>query len=603
MPTKAANHDILSALAVSAHRSGAVRAEDGELDATKQAQVDAARAVFQQLMKGFKNIALYRHNTARYGEYLEKAYQAMCGYLDTYQALAVKVEAEAFTLHKQALLPPESDERLPYRFYKDGIRHLIFRPGLEAEEFQKFALIAMTNFDEPEHRGEDILSYLWAASLEHIEHLVVEGFAFADLSEEEVQVEVDKIVSYLYHRLRSNSEDFLRFARISADDLNLKMEAVDQVRGVVIQGQPVTERLAQIIQHDLQEDEGPRLLPKLVSVIFSLLDEDPNPLAFQDVFTQLLDAMLLQEDFATVNQLIVKLRALERIDARAEVATQLKEFVLGKMGEPERLNRIIEILRAGPTRKGADIQRYLAALDSQAVIPLLEGLDTVELQDNRQVICDALAVLGAATPEPFVARLSSDRSALVRDMLYVIDKLDVPDKARLFENALKNPNLAVRLEALAVIGKGRTESNRALLVIALGDGHPQMRAAAARALVRFDPERGFQDLQRLIKAPDFAKRDEAERHALYGALGSSEQPAAISLFAQLLQQKHGLFQKKKVAEDKLLAIAGLGECASIASYKLLQAESDNEGNEPEVLTAARKAMFKVKKQLFGDKEG
>ncbi|MHB8418855.1 MAG: HEAT repeat domain-containing protein [Myxococcales bacterium] len=586
-------------MAASAHNTGALR-DDDELDPQKQAQVDAAAAVFAQLLKGFKNIALYRHNTARYGEFLERAYQAMCGYLDGYQALTVKVEAEAFTLYKQPLLPPGSDERLAYRFYQDGIRQLVFRAGLTPEEFQKFALIAMTNFDEPAHRGESVLSLLWAAGLEHVEHLVVEGFAIADLSEEEVQVEVDKIVAYLYQRLRSTSDDFLRFARISAEDLNLKMEAVDQARGVVIQGQPVTEKLAQIIQSDLHGDEGPRLLPKLVSVIFSLLEEEPDPVSFQDVLTQLLDTMLLQEDFGTVNQILVKLRALERKDGHAESAEQLRSFFLGKMGEPERLSRLIEALRAGPVKQAQELQRYLSALEPEAVITLLEGLDTVELPQNRQLLCDAMAVLGAQTPEPFVARLGSDRSALVRDMLYVLDKLDVPEKAKLFEGALRNPNLAVRLEALAVIGKGRTEANRSLLLAALQDRYPQMRIAAARALVHFDPERGFQDLQRTIKSPDFDKRDEDEQRAFYASLGASQQPGALALFQGLLQQKGGFLKKKKVAEDKLLAIAGLSEHPSIAAYKLLQGESENKGNEPEVLLAARKAMFQIKKQLFGD---
>ncbi len=570
------------------------------LDADKQAQVDAARGVFQQLMKGFKNIGLYRHSVSRYGEFLEKAYAALCNYLDAHQSLPVKVEAEAFTLHKQSLLPPESDDKLPYKFHKDGIRNLIFRQGVTADEFLKFALITMTNYDDAEHRGDDILSDLWAANLEHIEHLVVEGFAFADLSEEDVQVEVDKIVAYLYHRLQSHSEDFMRFARISADDLNIRMEAVDQIRGVVIQGQPVSEKLAQTIQADLRDDEGSRLLPKLTSVVFTLLDDDPNPRGLQEVFVQLLDAMLLAEDFHSINQLLVKVRALERIEARADVAVELKTFLIAKMGETERVNRIIETLRVGPTKQPQDIQRYLAALAPETVIALLEGLDTVEVQQNRQLLCDALAVLGSQMPEPFVARLGSDRSAMVRDMLYIIDKLDVPDKARLFEGALKNPNIAVRLEALSVIGKGRTESNRALLIAALADDHPQMRISAARALVRFDPERGFQDLQRLIKNPDFQKREQEERLAIYGALGASEQQGALAIFQQMLQQKGGLFKKKGVVEDKLLAIAGLSECSSIASYKLLQGEAENDGNDPDVLTAARKAMFKIKKQLFGD---
>ncbi len=576
--------------------------EEAELDPQKQAQVDSACAFFQQVQKAFKNIALYRHNTGRYHEYLEHAYAALCGHLDTYQLLAVRVEAEGFSLYRRQLLPPDSDQRMPYRFYADGIRQLGFRPGITEEEFQKFVLIALTNFDDPAHRGETILSLFWEAGFEHIEHLVVEGFSVADMSEDEVQVEVDKIVAYLNQRLRSNSEDFLRFARVSADDLNLKMEAVDQARGVLIQGQPVTEKLAQTIQADLQEDEGTRLLPKLVGVIFSLLEEEPNPLGFQDTFTQLLDAMLLQEDFGTVNQILVKLRALERKGDRAEVAEQLRSFFLEKMGEPERLNRIVETLRAGVIRQPQELQRYLSSLSSEAVIALLEGLDTIEIPQNRQLLCDALAVLGAQTPEPFVSRLGSDRSQLVRDMLYVLDKLDVPDKAKLFEGALHNPNLAVRLEALSVIGKGRTEANRSLLVQALADRQPQMRTAAARALVRFDPDRALLDLQRLIRAPDFGKRPLEEQRALYGALGATGQQGARALFSNLLQQKGGLLKKKKVADDKLLAIAGLSECVSIASYKLLQGEVEKKENDAEVLSAARKAMYQIKKQLFGDQK-
>lgn len=572
------------------------------LDSQKQGQVEQARAIFIQLVKGFKNIALHRHNPARFPEHLDRAFQLLIAYLELYPMLAVKVEATSFSLYGQPLLPSGTDESLAYRFHRDGIRHLIFRQGIDSSELVRFALIATTNFEDPAHRGEDILGALWNAELEHVEHLVVEGFSFGELSEEDVNVEVDKIVGYLYQRLRSKSDDFLRFARLSTDDLNLKMEAIDQLRGAVIQGEPVTEKQVQAIQAELADDEGPRLLPKLVAVIFTTLEDEieADVSSFQQVLSQLIDAMLIREDFSSINQVLVKLRTRERVEAKAATSRELRSFVVGKMAEPERLRRLIDVLRAGPPKQPQEIQRYLLALDNRALIPLLEGLESLEVTESRQLVCDALIVLGAETPEPFVARLGNGRSSLVRDMLYILERIEVPDRVKLFEGALRNPNIAVRLEALAVIALGKTEGNRALILQALKDAHPEVRVHAARALVKFNPERGFADLEKLVLDREFRKRPLDEREALFAALGGSQQPGVLTLCAQFLQRKGRLFKRRRATEDKLVAIAALSECPSIATYKLLQAESAYPSNAPEVATAARRAMGRVRKELFGD---
>ncbi len=575
--------------------------EGPQLPPDEATEVQQVRDVFRELLKGSKGIALYRHNPARFPDFMRRTFDLLSAFLSEREALSLKVEPETFTVHGAAVLPEDTDIRIAYKFHTEGIRHLIFRRGLTLDELVTFALIAGTNFDDAKHRGQDALSLMWSAAFDHIEYIVVEGFAFGDVSEQEVQVETDKIVAYLYRRLRSTSRDYLRFASVSVEDIDLKLESVAQVRGLVIEGQPVSEKLAQQVQAELRDDEGPRLLPKLTGSIFTLLEEDPDPGSYQEILSQLLDAMLLQEDFGSVNQLLVKLRALERRPGKKEAGARLRVFVLQKMGETERISRIIDILRAAAPKEPQEIQRYLSALDSEAVIPLLEGLDTIEIHENRRLLCDALAVVGGQTPDPFVVRLGSDKSALVRDMIYIIEKLDVPDRARLFEPALKNANLAVRLEAVSLIGKGSSEAARALLVAALKDENSQVRIQAARSLVEFDASRGFQDLARYVKTPEFGRRDEAERQAIYGAMGASQQPAAIVLFNQLLQQKRPrFFARRRVDEEKRLAVAGLAECPTIASYKLLQAETEQRGNDPAYLSEVRKAMAQVRNKLFGD---
>ncbi len=567
-------------------------------DPENRRKFDAAKEVFYHLAKGIKQIALYRHSVAKYPEFLERAHQSLGGFLETYGLLSVKVETQSFNMFKE---PLTDDADLAFRFHRDGIRHLIFRPGLELQELVDFTLIATTNYDAPEHRGEDVIQNLWKANFGHIEYVVVEGFKIAEMSEEQVEIEVDKIVNYLYGRLRSNSEDYLRFARVSADDLEMKLAGVDQVRGAVIAGETATDKLKEAVKEELRVDEEERLLGKLVIAIFQVLEDGgvEDRASIEEIFVQMLDALLLQEDFQAINSILVKFRSFERDVRRAEQFRGLRQFFLAKMGEQERIGRIGEILNNSRPKNLQEAFRYLVALDQHAIVPLLEALDKIEIAEHRVIVCDALAAIGKETPDPFIARLQSDKSQLVRDMLYIIDKLDLPNKMEVYGQVLKHPSLPVKLEALGVISRSKSEQCRRFIVDALADPVMQMRLQAARVLPNYGADKALVDLMRVVKAPEFEKKAFEEKAGFHQALGSTMLPGALAFFQQELATK-SLFAKAKVREAKLLAIAGLGACPSIAAYKILQGEVENKGNELEVLTAARKAMHGVKKQLFGD---
>ncbi len=372
----------------------------------------------------------------------------------------------------------------------------------------------------------------------------------------------------------------------------------------MITGEPASDEKRHEIREELALDERERMLPKLVNIVFRAIESDvgtEGEEAVREVFTQLLDAMLLQEDFASVDHIVTKFKSLERDPTKGEMFARLRAYFVVKMGEEERLRKIGEILNTSRPENSRDIFRYLFNLDSNAVPPLLDVLETVEIQENREVLCDALVALGADNPDPFINRLQSDKSQLVRDMIYVIDRIDFPDKVKMFGQVLANPNLAVRLEALGIIARSKTEECRQLVADCLGDPNGQMRIQAARLLPLFDELKAYMDLARVVKTPEFEKRDLKERLQVFAALGSTQQQGALALFDQMLHQK-SLFNKKKLVEDKALAITGLSQLVSIPSFKLLQAEAENKANTPELVAAARRGMGAVRTRLFGTDE-
>jgi hypothetical protein len=548
------------------------------------------------LLKAIKQIGMYRHAEAKFPEFLEKAHQAITAYTTDHGALSLKVEQKNLALYGQSLFA--EDTALPYKFFRDGIRQLIFRPELTIEELVAFTMIALSDV---ERGAEDVLAQLWKAAMEHIEYIVVEGFKMDDSSEEEVQVEVDKIVNYLHGRLRSNSDDFLRFARVSTDDLDNRLEGVEQIRGAVIVGATADDTLKAKVQKEIEEEEGQRLFPKLVGAVFQVVEGGVDDAALlEEMFIQLLDAMLLQEDFATINQVVLKLRAMEQKAGENSSIQRLREAFVSKMGEEQRLTRVGEILRSSKPKSPSDIVRYINSLDGIMVPTLLSVLETIEIPENRVLLCDVLASFAKEIPDPFVNRIGSERPQTVRDMVYILEKTGHPDRFKMFGQVLRSKNLALKLDILQIIARGKTGECRKLIAEALNDVHPQVRIVAARVLPELDREKAYVDLMRVVKDPSFGKKSADERAALYSAVGATGLPGAISMMTQLLQAKPTLFNKQRVLEDKLLAVQGLQGACTIATFKLLQEITEDKGQPPEVVSAARKAMYITKKALFGD---
>lgn len=579
--------------------TGGATPPDPMQDPQNREKVEAAREFGFQLLKGVKQIGMYRHNEAKFPEFLQKAHEALAQFHDRYGPLSLKVEGQNFTLLGQGVF--SEDTPLAFKFYREGIRQLLLRPGLPIEELVTFTHVALS---EPERGADEIIAQLWNASLEHVEYVVVEGFKMDEYSEEEVQVEVDQVVGYLYSRLKTDSADFVRFARLSGEDLEVRMEEVDQLRGAVITGVTASDELKAKIQKEIAEEEGQRLFPKLVSAVFQVVEGGVEDAEFlSEMFVQLLDALLLQEDFATINQLLLKLKAMEHRAGTHEGLARLRSTFVARMGEEQRLTRIGELLKSARPRSPADIQRYLQALDQQSVLTLLGVLETVEIPENRILLCDVLVPFAKTMPDPFVARLQAERPQTLRDMVYILEKANYPDRLKMYQQVLLHKNMAIRLEVLSIAARGRSGEARKLVETALADPVEQIRCHAYKLLPEFDRDKAYLELTRLLRDPSFEKRSTAEKQAIYAAIGITGTPGMLSLFQEQLAQKSSLFNKGRVQEDKLAAILVLQSACSIQAYRILQVVTEDKSQPLEILTAARRAMYVTRKALFGESAG
>jgi hypothetical protein len=583
--------------------------DGAEMEADKAASIHEVREIFVAFRKSLKTIGLYRHNVERYTEYLAPFANALSDFLSRNGTLELKLEPTAYKFKKHIVFEDMTREgNIVYPFFQAGIRLFIFKHGLEVDELLKFLLIAIGDPSETRQNREDIVTQLWKAELESIEYIVVEAFKVVpDEDGDDVEVEVEQVVAYLYRQLQSNSDDVLRFARIDIGDLDLELSEVDQLRGVVVQGTTATPADMARVQTTIENEED-RVLSKMVVVLFQLLELDTSEENFEDVaeaFVQLLDALLLAENFTAIHQI------RERFSTSAgkpklkpqtrDMIQRCAERFSSRMAESQRLQTIAQILNSGAAKDPDGVIEYLMSLGDNAIQPLLEMLEALELPPNRRLVTDVLAELGKDYVPLFTSRLTHPSSNLVKDMLYVIDKINPPEKFALFAHVLKHPNAVLRLETLTIIGRNPSEECwDQIQRVFVESEDPQMRAQAARLLPNYGAERGMPLLMAAVQPESFEQRTDPEKKAIFSAVALIGSPDAMQFLSNLIMQKQGIFGKKKTDEVKELVIGALSAAPSIPVLQMLaEVAKDPKRHGPEIAELARGAAITMKQKLLG----
>ena len=578
-----------------------------EMDADQAAAIHELREAFVKLQKGQKQVLLYRHNKDRYGEYMEDAYSALADFLARRGQIMLRVTATAYMFHGVEVFADDNRENnLVYPFFSHGVRLLIFNPGITSDELLRFLHLVWGASDRAGRESDDFITRLWKAELQAIQYVVVEGFKVTDDEDaEEVQLEVDKVVAYLYRQLQSNTDDVARFARVDSADLELKLEGVDQIRGGVITGVTATPADKERVKRAMDDEETTKLLPKMVIILFQLLEMATDETNFEDVaeaFVQLLDAMLLAEKFDVIQQILDRFDNTLKKELKPAVerlAVNAQERFLLRMGEPQRLSALTQVFNAGPLKDPGGVRAYIKSLSADALIPLLDCLERVELANNRRVLCDVLVELASPYPEKVANRLAHPSSNVVKDMLYILDKIDPPNKLELTASLLEHPNVVLRLETINTLGRNPSEQTLPYILKALKGQDAQMRTAAARVMHFFPADRAATELLYQYNSDDFGKRSRDEQRIILASMTMVEHPKCQDLFVSVFAQKGNIFTRGKVDELKMLFLEAMSLNISIPMLQQLANLAQDPIQSKEVQTQARTLALEMRNKLMG----
>lgn len=573
-------------------------------------RIPLVEEIFHNIIKSIKTIAIYKHNKDRFAEFVEPAYKLIDKFLQQNETLSVRVEPYSFKfLNAEVYKDTDQYSNISYRFFKDGVRRIIFKKGLTSGEFLQFVLI-VSGQSQVSKQAEDTVSQLWLANLENIELTVIEGgvsFSDSDSTENETEkIEMETVLNFLEKKLSSSSNEAIGFARLSASDIGMEIESVQQIRGLQKKPDLVSQENKQIIQEFfLNEDEFSRI-NRIKRILFAILKSDINDIEFQDIlenYTLILDYILLLEDIVKISEFFSEIDK-ESSNTALSASTRERIIQLGQRLQQEinadiRSERIFQILKTKRVDNIAALKLVFDKFNETIYTKIPKHIENIEIQENINLVLDILKQPRPHFETVWIELLNSRKLNLVTSALDVIKDIKFDGRLEAVAQLLNSQVPQIVMKAIEVIASEGDERAEREILRYMEANKTIGKDIVLKVLHYFNEDSQANIILKMLLDEGY-KIDDSQRLILLSKLADLiEIPQVEIFFDSIFNEKGTLFTKGKVDEKKRMAIKALSNAPSVISYQYLIKQMNNENSSDVIKKEINNATELIKKRLQG----
>lgn len=585
--------------------------EGGELSEA-EAREAAARltSIFKQLglaMAGVRQYGLTHPQTTRA---LSQAFAEIVSALTANpHAVRWEVMSDAFVFEEHPIWSPDRVpfDRIPHQLFADGVRKVQFKQGLTEEELRDFLTILLRDASGLFGDEDDSVTALWDRRFDHVAYLAVDSFAEGDNLEGEELEDWNELADRALELAKIDKDFDEQDLEAQALELNLQqtlLEAGDAAAALALDPMARATLGAQLVI------SPERWLEAYVDAFVP---------AYLDARARG-DAELVHQALAEWTRDQIALHAADRVFEihqamtsafRAQLApeaAQQAELDTAKVMFPvETLRSLLTDLSSEHRGWGADrsqagasaglvagLGRALELLASDAVFALAcECLDSAFSEGLRDVLV------------PYLRRWSTGQEALLGSLLgragpelgkiviEILGGLGTPKARAAIEAALANPDIEVKLAALAYFGEEIGDKAREEITALLDAPDVDVRKRTLELVARLSVVAAGPVLVRRIQSDNFHDLSVDERRGWLETVYLLK-PARGEAVAIELLSKRRLLSSEATEQSRALAATLLGSCDSPEASEALQtAAKQRWGTSNVVREAATKALAQI----------
>ena len=471
--------------------------------------------------------------------------------------LQLEVTERGF-VYQDTVMDEQDDLRdsIPFLLFRDGVRGLLFTPGLTADEIHAFVDV-LAQAPDLDRAEQDITTVLWERDLDHLECQVVDPL----LDHESGDATYERLRAHLHAGRNAMLDSRPRWSTLP-----------DAVVGMAdLLG--TDARMGQLVgpeghaQLDAEIAAEPHVFAELVMVLTEVLAStrhETDLAAATKALAGVLCSYMEQGELAALKLSMGRLELMQRlVPQRADVFAG----ALDPLTDPDRIARLIQKIDGPLMARRVEAETILLRLRDRLCPTLLDLLVQVDGRAARKCLLNVLAADGGVPTTLIVPRLADSRWYVVRNMVFLLGTIGDPSAIIFLEKTLDHGDERVRSEtvrALSCVGGPRAAY---LITSALNDPSSLVRTVAARTLTSLSGPDAVAHLLRQLGARDFAARSETERDAVFESLGRLGDDRAVPALDSLWASR-SLFRNRTLSV-RLKALQTLGSIGTPAARRSL----------------------------------
>jgi hypothetical protein len=539
-------------------------------------------ALMQLLSKGLRAVQLYLPNNPVYQRAVENI---RTGFRQIWQAtddLALDVGETDLRWEDHVVYQQEQrGESIAWTLFKDGVRSVSFKPGVEDDEIVRFLAVLHKGRTIQADAADDLLTLLWGEDFQHI------AYTFRELSTENA----------------APIEKGQEIPEVSANDVHkgVREEAPPRPEGVVkVEDFDTTlyfldDKEIEYLQRETEREYAQDLRRNVLSMLFDLLELQTYGTVRAELLSILenfIPYLLGAGDFRSVAFILRETRViLQRARELIPEHRQQLEGLPQRLSQQEALSQLLQSLDEATVHPSQDeLAELFSELRPQALATLIGWISRLSNVKVRELVQTSAERLAQANAPEVLRALSSDDPAAQLEMVRLAGKLKlngaVEGMTRLFEIGDRQLKLAL-VEALTTIG---TPGALRLLERGVDDAERDVRIAAVKFLAQRGHRNAFPRVEAAVAGGKLKDADLTEKMAFFEAYGALAGASGIPVLERMLIAK-GLLSRKEAPETRACAAMALGRIRTPEARAVLDKASQDK--EPLVRNAVSRALREV----------
>ena len=457
-------------------------------------------------------------------------------------------------------------DNIAWLFFKDGIRSLQLKSGVEAEELVPLLEVINKGRSLPTDAEDDLLTLLWEYDFQYLHYQFVEV-----LQEGVTQVTSSGATPGLDSNATPDDIEVQRDTREQAVKEEAE-DAVNQSKTVRIEDFDSTlyfldEAEVAYLKEQIGREYTQDLRANAMGTLYDLFETQTEQAVREEILTILEsfppylmaagDLRAVAEMLREAKVLVLRARHLEtpqrdRLDTFSAVLSE--PAVVEEM-----LQAIEEVVQPPPE---ADLAELFRELRGTALEPVLAWLPKLTKEHVRQMLERVVTRLAESFPADVHKILGTPESAALPGAVALAGRLKMQSAVAGLSLSLEHADPAIRLAAAQALGGIGSPGALQTLERALADVDREVRLFAVRVMA----EKGYKGALRAVEALVLGKNVESidltERQAFFEAYGRIAAAAALAPLSEIAAAKRGLFKKSFAPETRACAVMALARIKS-----------------------------------------